>query len=235
MAAPSPFYVNNSVNSLFWTFSSCSLSYFDAYINYLTAQDSNCMITRSTTFNTSALREYSNELLGQIYAPDDQCHLLYGDNATMCRSFYEGDYTSICDKMYCDANSTECWYGIPFDGTVCGNGKICRKGKCVTSTEAPTGLSDSCPHGDKPGIITYLYGPCIDILNTKSLHKYCYDAYYNLRCCETCTNVSKLYQSIPGCKFGDSEYVCDVSNCAAYDDNTCCSSCSKPSVSQIVG
>ena len=237
MAAPSPFYMNNSVNLRFWKFSSCSLDYFGAFIKNLTTRHNNCMTTGSAAFNASALSEYSNELLGQVYFPDEQCHFLYGDDSKMCRAFYDGDYKSICDKMNCDANSTSCWNDIPFDGIVCGNGKMCRKGKCITSPDAPTGLSDSCPHGDKPGILPYLNRPCIDIRSMKSLHYQCYDKYYSIRCCETCDIVSKLY-NMPACEFGDRHPTCDVSECATYDDNSrnhiCCSSCSKSPMPVII-
>ena len=188
------------------------------------------MTTKSPSYNSSALSEYGNELPGRIYTPDDQCHFLYGKDSNMCRAFYDGDYTSICDKMYCDANSTSCWHNVPFDGTVCGDGKLCKEGKCRTSTDAPTGLSDSCPHGDKPGINPCLNGPCQNIRSNTSLHYTCYARYYSIRCCESCDIVSKLYQNIPNCEFGDRHPACDVSKCSTYNDNSrnhiCCSSCS---------
>lgn len=128
------------------------------------------------------LGEYRNELPGQIYSPDEQCHSLYGEDSYMCRELYDSDYSSMCEKMYCDADSTSCWHDIPLDGTVCWIGRICRKGKCITSTDAPTGLSETCPHGDKPGVIPHLNKLCIDIRNTKSLHHHCYNQdYSNMR------------------------------------------------------
>ena len=237
MAAPTPYYINDSVNLHFWKFSSCSLDYFDAFIKTLTSQHNNCMTTRSASYNASALSEYGNELPGQIYPPDEQCHFLYGEDSNMCRSFYDGDYTSICDKMYCDANSTSCWNDIPQDGTVCGNGKICRKGNCITLPEAPTGISDSCPHEDKPGINPYLNGPCQDIRMKTTLHHKCYDIYYSIRCCESCDSVSKLYKGIANCEFGDRNPDCVVAKCSAYDDNSrnhiCCSSCSSSTLTKV--
>ena len=32
----------------------------------------NCLITRSASFNASILNEYTTDLLGQIYPPDEQ-------------------------------------------------------------------------------------------------------------------------------------------------------------------
>ena len=72
----------------------------------------NCMTSISATYNASALSENGNELLGQIYPPDEQCHFLVGDDSNMCWGFYDGDYTSICDKMYCYANNTYCLYYV---------------------------------------------------------------------------------------------------------------------------
>ena len=238
MAAPAPFYVNNSVNLNFWKFSSCSLAYFDAFIKNLTSKHDNCMATRSASYNTSALSEYRNELPGQVYPPDEQCHFLYGEDSNFCRAFYDNDYTGICDKMYCAANSTSCWHDIPFDGTVCGNGKMCREGKCITSTDAPTGLLDSCPHGDKPGVNPYLNAPCKDIRLKTSLHNKCYDRYYSIRCCESCDVVSKLYKGIANCEFGDRHSACDAAKCSTYDDNSrehiCCSACSTLTTTKVI-
>ena len=224
------------MNLHFWKFSGCSLDYFDSFIKNLTSQHANCMTTRSASYNASALSEYGNEVPGQIYPPDEQCHFLYGEDLNMCRAFYDGDYTGICDKMYCDANSTSCWHDIPLDGTVCGNGKMCREGKCIPSTDAPTGLSDSCPHGDKPGVIPYLNRQCLDIRRKTSLHYTCYDEYYSIRCCESCGIVSKLY-NIAGCKFGVRSPDCDVAKCSTYDDNSrnhiCCSTCSTSTSTKV--
>ena len=43
------------------------------------------MTTRTSTFNASALAEYQNDLLGQIYPPDDQCEAIDGHGSYMCR------------------------------------------------------------------------------------------------------------------------------------------------------
>ena len=43
------------------------------------------MRTRSASYNASALNEFSSELLGQIYNPDDQCEAINGKGSYMCR------------------------------------------------------------------------------------------------------------------------------------------------------
>ena len=236
MATPIRYYINDSVNLHFWKFSSCSMDYFDAFIKSLTSQHKNCMAKRSALYNSSALSEYENELNGQIYPPDEQCHFLYGEDSYFRREFYDGDLSSICDKMYCYANISAWWYNIPLDGTACGNGKMCRKGKCITLSDVPTGLSDACPHGDKPGIIPHLNKLCMDIRNTKSLHHHCYDKHYSKQCCKTCAFVSQLYNTT-SCEFGDRHPACDVSTCGKYVDywrnHMCCWSCSKPVIPTI--
>ena len=190
MAASSPYYINNAVNSQFWKFSSCSLNYFDALIQSLNRKHENCMATRSAKYTTNIIDD--NELLGQIYAPDTQCQFLFGPESKMLRGRYRDDHTLICSKFNCSLNSTHHWTTIPLDGTVCGDGKICMKGSCITSVNAPKGLSDSCLHGDNPGILPDLNRTCLDILSHESLHFYCNDRYFALRCCETCAIVSTL-------------------------------------------
>ena len=196
MAAPTPYYINNAVNLRFWKFSSCSLDYFDALIQSLNRKHRNCMVTRSAKYTTNTIADNDNELLGQIYAADEQCQFLLGPESKMRRGFYWGDYSLICSKLYCSLNSTHHWTTIPFDGTVCGNGKMCRKGKCIISANAPKGLSNSCPHGDNPGILPYLNRTCLDIQNHKESHFRCNDQHFALRCCETCAIVSTLHSGL---------------------------------------
>ena len=141
----------DEVNSRFWKFSSCSLDYFDALIQCLNRKHENCMTSRSAKYTTNTIAD--NDLLGQIYAPDEQCQFLHGPESKMLRGRYRDGYTLICSKLFCSLNSTHQWTTIPFDGTVCGNGKICMKGSCIPSANAQKGLSDSCPHGDNPGIL----------------------------------------------------------------------------------
>ena len=43
------------------------------------------MSTRSASYNASALNEFANDLLGQIYNPDDQCEAYNGKGSYMCR------------------------------------------------------------------------------------------------------------------------------------------------------
>ena len=99
MASSSPYYINKTVNVRFWKFSNCSLDYFDAFIQRLNRDHTNCMTTRSTNYTTSDLTDSANEIFGQVYAPDEQCQFLLGPESKMCRGFYLGDYTLICKKI----------------------------------------------------------------------------------------------------------------------------------------
>ena len=43
------------------------------------------MTTRSSAYNPKALEKYSNDLMGQIYPPDDQCEAQFGNGSFLCR------------------------------------------------------------------------------------------------------------------------------------------------------
>ena len=110
----------------------------------------------------------------------------------MCRDHYSGDYSLVCSKLYCCDNNMGWYIGPPFDGTVCGNRKMCKKGQCLTSPNASIGSSNTCPHGDNPGLLPYLNISCLDIRSQNSLHFRCNDMHFAFRCCETCTIVETL-------------------------------------------
>ena len=43
------------------------------------------MTTRSSGYNPKALEKYTNDLMGQIYPPDDQCEAQFGNGSFLCR------------------------------------------------------------------------------------------------------------------------------------------------------
>ena len=43
------------------------------------------MVVRSPRYNSSALYEFANDLMGQIYPPDVQCEAINGKGSYMCR------------------------------------------------------------------------------------------------------------------------------------------------------
>ena len=47
------------------------------------SQASNCMTTSAA--NRSALAEFANDRAGQIYGPDEQCKMVYGDVSSLVR------------------------------------------------------------------------------------------------------------------------------------------------------
>ena len=42
----------------------------------------------------------------------------------MLQGQYDGDFTSICNVLYCDDGSGSCYTNIAGDGTHCGNKKV---------------------------------------------------------------------------------------------------------------
>ncbi|WAQ99270.1 ATS10-like protein, partial [Mya arenaria] len=58
-----------------FSFSSCSIDYFTAYITTLENDGENCLATRNATYDTSDLEPYLGDLAGQVYTPDQQCEV----------------------------------------------------------------------------------------------------------------------------------------------------------------
>lgn len=227
MDASMDFTTNGTINRRQWVFSSCSLDYFTSYISNLNRGHTNCMSTRSASYNAGALNEFANDLLGQIYNPDDQCEAYNGKGSYMCRKHMYSDYSRICWRMSCSAleNNGTCWIKMPWDGTSCGSGKLCYKGSCVASPLAPKNALETCIFGDQPGHVANRGKSCHALINVDSQHYACY--YHERECCDTCATVAKLYANINGCLYGDKDSRCKLLK--AYEcynsDVTCCSHC----------
>ncbi|CAG2226421.1 ADAMTS18 [Mytilus edulis] len=109
-----------------WKFSSCSTTYFNTYIDFLTTNNIQCMTTLNQVSFINALYPERNNLPGQIYNADQQCATI--NNPSQCQSYTAGD------------------------GTLCGNKKWCETGVCTASSSAPSG-SDTCLYGDQFGAV----------------------------------------------------------------------------------
>ena len=46
------------------------------------------MTSRATSYNASALDQYTDQLAGQIYLPDEQCEIIDGAGSYLCRVRY---------------------------------------------------------------------------------------------------------------------------------------------------
>ncbi|KAL3854147.1 hypothetical protein ACJMK2_013425 [Sinanodonta woodiana] len=208
-------------NKNLWKFSSCSLSYFQKYINTLAS--SNCLTTLSVGYNSTALSPYDQQNPGQIYSADTQCRYTQGNDSYLCRSIYRGNYTNVCTAFYCQiSGSLYCSLSIAAERTTCGDKKWCVAGECVTATEAPS-VNDTCPFGDQPGIVADGQ-TCTQLVANSSTN--CY--YYGGSCCGSCQSV---YTGIIGCEYGDKATGCLASNCAFYSNTSlalCCKTCYVP-------
>ncbi|XP_052079842.1 uncharacterized protein LOC127718000 [Mytilus californianus] len=136
-----------------WIFSSCSTEYFTSYIDQLDSANNNCMKTLSTSFDPTAQSPYDQFLAGQVYNADSQCVQLHGDGSYLCREQYNGDFSTICNILWCyKPDISQCQSSIAGEGTHCGNQKWCVSGVCTQDVKAPIG-NENCLYGDRKGII----------------------------------------------------------------------------------
>ncbi|CAC5368028.1 unnamed protein product [Mytilus coruscus] len=166
-----------------WKFSTCSTSYFNTYIDYLTTNNLQCMTTLHPDYNFNALYPERNFLPGQIYDADKQCEQMVGPGSVMCRQQYSGDYTSICSVLWCSTLNSQCRSYVAGDGTLCGNKKWCKTGVCTSSANAPSG-SDTCLYGDQVGAI-FGNGWTCQVMFVQGPHN-CAQTQVQSSCCATC-------------------------------------------------
>ncbi|WAR29012.1 hypothetical protein MAR_002580, partial [Mya arenaria] len=74
MGTPRSMSSDDARNIRQFSFSSCSIDYFTAYITSLNIGE-NCLATRSANYDTSDLNPYLGDIAGQVYTPDQQCEL----------------------------------------------------------------------------------------------------------------------------------------------------------------
>ncbi|KAK3595405.1 hypothetical protein CHS0354_008837 [Potamilus streckersoni] len=209
------------VSTNLWKFSSCSISYFQAYISRLNR--TNCLTTLSLRYNSTVLFPYDQQNPGQIYSADTQCQYTQGIDSYFCRNIYHGNYTNMCAAFYCKiSESTACYRSIAAERTTCGDKKWCVAGECITAAEAPS-VNDACPFGNQPGVIVD-GKQCNQLVSNSSFN--CYNNTGS--CCESCQNA---YTGIIGCEYGDKTSGCIANDCAQYDSSIlalCCETCNVP-------
>ncbi|XP_063411214.1 zinc metalloproteinase-disintegrin-like VAP2A [Mytilus trossulus] len=216
--APSAYAKKDEKATNHYIFSNCSIDYFQEYIDELNKVDKNCMASLSPNNDPTALDKYNATLHGQIYNHDEQCmQNRHSEDSYLCRNQHYLDPTTVCKYMYCLVPGTGfCSIHIPWEGTVCGDGKWCIAGKCCEDVRAQSANS-SCILGDAPFCAS-------DIIPKPRL---CYDNYYNpIYCCGICQN---YHTGITGCEYGDRLSGCVKTDCPYYDTNTrensCCKTC----------
>ncbi|KAK3766333.1 hypothetical protein RRG08_044522 [Elysia crispata] len=113
---------------------------------------------------------------GGYFTADQQCQLAMGQDSYFCRSVQaRKGFDRMCRHLYCYLPDDPGYCGsiIASEFTVCGDGKWCHEGACVSDSSAPAAVSDTCPQGDEPG---YQCSPddC-DVSKVKDIY-----------CCQTC-------------------------------------------------
>ncbi|XP_052785672.1 uncharacterized protein LOC128221214 isoform X1 [Mya arenaria] len=211
-----------------FSFSSCSMDYFTAYIKTLNTGE-NCLATRSANYNTSDLNPYLGDLAGQVYTPDQQCEYILGAGSYLSRITYQSNYSGICSRMNCVIPGTNgtYYYKLAWEGTTCGDGKMCSGGSCVTSSRAPAVAAEECMFGNNPSIVTYETVTCNELLAFPNTSYKCYQSYCLNDCCETCEQIRLKNVNTTDCDYGDKASWCEtmsLSGCYNNDD-VCCQSC----------
>ncbi|XP_062576119.1 uncharacterized protein LOC134238008 [Saccostrea cucullata] len=208
-----------------WSFSSCSVSYFEQYIADLDTGGNNCMSSLTASHNPTAIDSYLTTLAGQVYSIDEQCRIKKDNSSSFfCRNFIS-DPSAVCAFMYCSIpdGSGYCSTAVPWEGTSCGNQKWCIAGQCVSDSRAAS-VPDTCVFGDTPGVIANDMD-CATLIST--FPGYCYQSYYQGKCCGSCAATYISY--IPGCEYGDHNTGCVASSCSFYSAATlssgCCGTC----------
>ncbi|KAH3748395.1 hypothetical protein DPMN_182840 [Dreissena polymorpha] len=205
-------------------FSTCSVTQIESYIATLDRDNNNCLLTSS--FNSSALDLYDGLEAGLLYSADVQCEANVGPGSYFCRSLYT-DISEMCARMMCSVpGNNTCITNTAWEGTVCGNQKLCRRGVCTCDTKASS-VPDNCPQGDRPG--AYVNNMTCKAATTAN-PMYCYQAAFLINCCESCR---QYYIGVMGCEYGDHSTGCRLSSCPNYDAATlasgCCGTCGNTS------
>lgn len=220
-------YIMASVNSVradpllgqhLWQFSSCSVQEFKSYIQKLNSFSNNCMLSTSGT----SQRATTLKPMAEVYGADVTCINSLGQGSYVCRSVQ--NYSSICTGMFCNQpGTTQCYSIIPAEGTPCGKGKWCEKGKCLASARAPQDNADNCPIGDRPGLFDDTQKTCEQLIQQDP--GYCYSAYVGATCCASC-NAAKTND--PACQYGDhnATFCPTMSRYGCYrNEDFCCQTC----------
>uniref|UniRef100_A0A7N8WY12 ADAM metallopeptidase with thrombospondin type 1 motif, 17 n=1 Tax=Mastacembelus armatus TaxID=205130 RepID=A0A7N8WY12_9TELE len=113
------------------SWSSCSR---DDLENFLRSKASACLL--HTDPRSRYQVQLPPKLPGMHYSVDEQCQILFGNNATFCNDMEH----LMCAGLWCLVEGdTACKTKLdpPLDGTECGADKWCRAGECVGKTPIP--------------------------------------------------------------------------------------------------
>ncbi|XP_064598313.1 uncharacterized protein LOC135464722 [Liolophura sinensis] len=212
-----------------WFFSTCSITQFRTLMQELDRTGSNCLLSENPGYDSNYLGPYLTTQPGQYYDGDTQCVYSLGQGSFVCRQIYESTgYAEVCSGLFClMPDSSSCKRIFPAKGTSCGNRKWCVNGECVYDTNAPA-VSDSCPFGDEPGVVTD-GKTCSQLIRERS------DAcnYYSKPCCGSCSlnqpsqpTESPQQTQDTGCQYDQASYCGSITPGQCYSSaQECCRTC----------
>ncbi|CAF0758772.1 unnamed protein product [Rotaria sp. Silwood1] len=194
-------------------FSECSINQLNNFVdNTTTTCWKNKIINIQNDTKLAKIRNITSLKLGQIVNIRQQCQLQYGPQAipfisiiynSKNQTLYE---ENICNQLQCFKTPEDeymYWQDGAFDGTSCGENRVCHKKQCVLTNQTmkQTDL-DICPYGDLFVPIHMLYLAdksrtgnmlCPDALNLlrsrgMNVTYLCYESTLPFRrlCCEEC-------------------------------------------------
>ncbi|XP_058791063.1 A disintegrin and metalloproteinase with thrombospondin motifs 9 [Phymastichus coffea] len=118
-------------NTVPWEWSKCSRHYVTEFLD---AGSGNCLLDKPGEGKVMS-RSLNSRLPGEDYSENKQCELVYGQRSEICPHMV----SDVCKRLWCtvpywDDRSEECHtQHMPWaDGTVCGPGKWCHRGECVS-------------------------------------------------------------------------------------------------------
>ncbi|XP_048245861.1 A disintegrin and metalloproteinase with thrombospondin motifs 16-like isoform X7 [Haliotis rufescens] len=117
-----------------FVFSTCSATYFKNHVDNLlntgSAESKKCLLEK---LQPSSVPDISGEMPGQLYDPDTQCKMAFGEKSYFLTG--ESVLSLICNRMYCHDDTKLFSQSLlnAVDGTSCGNKKWCVAGQCVAS------------------------------------------------------------------------------------------------------
>ncbi|KAK3594602.1 hypothetical protein CHS0354_000395 [Potamilus streckersoni] len=196
-----------------WRFSECSTREIKNFISSL----SNACFARLTNV-TGVQINFS----GTSLTVDQQCKIIKGTSSYMCRIPLGGKYEEMCTGMYCyNATNNMCDLVVPREGTLCGNGKWCINGVCVSSFTAPS-ANANCAYGDQP-VIEFSTAGCSSYISSASSE--CYNVNVSLACCYTCLTQVSVTKD---CPYGNRISSCTIRHRDCYNasiNSDCCKTC----------
>ncbi|XP_071097507.1 A disintegrin and metalloproteinase with thrombospondin motifs 18-like [Haliotis cracherodii] len=121
-------------------FSTCSAKYFKNHVDNLlntgSAESKKCLLDK---LQPSSVPDISGEMPGQLYDPDTQCKMAFGEKSYFLTG--KSVLSLICNRMYCHDDTQLSSQSLlnAVDGTSCGNKTWCVAGQCVSSDQSHEG------------------------------------------------------------------------------------------------